>query len=465
MTQRDETQHDEPAARPGAASAPGRGFTNWSGSVSVPDAPRLAPGSVQEVSALLREACEHGGRLHAAGSGHSFTGVAAPRAGSAGRSAGGSLLLHRLSGVVDDARAEEGLLTLGAGTRLYELPELLAPYGLALENMGDIDRQTLAGALSTGTHGTGAGFGCLATQVRGLTLVDGQGTVHRIGPGDPRLAGAAVGLGVLGVIVDVTLQLVPAYALDLQVGSQSASEVFASWGALTAAHDHFEAFWFPHAHEAITKRTTRRPADTPSLPRSWVGRRVEDGVVSNTGLALLSRLAAWMPRATPWLNRTFGGLSPYRVVGPSHEVFVSDRSVHFHEMEYGVPLADLPEVMAEVCAVIRRRRWPVGFPLEVRSAAGDDLWLSMAHGGPRAYVAVHTVHDDGRARGYLAELERILVAAGGRPHWGKRHSLRHEQLAALYPRIGDFLALRRELDPAGVLGNASTDRVLGLTGP
>ena len=128
-----------------------------------------------------------------------------------------------------------------------------------------------------------------------------------------------------------------------------------------------------------------------------------------------------------------------------------------------MPLADLPEVMAEVQVVIRRRRWPVGFPLEVRSVAGDDLWLSMAHGAPRAFVAVHTVHGDGRARAWFAELERILVAAGGRPHWGKMHCLGAAELAPLYPRMGDFLALRRQLDPDRLFGNASTDRVLGLT--
>ncbi|WP_374929438.1 D-arabinono-1,4-lactone oxidase [Kytococcus sedentarius] len=439
------------------------GFATWSGTVRVPDAPCLTPDDLPGVVDAVRRAAAAGRRLHPAGSGHSFTGVAAPRAG--GDSPGASLRLDRLTGVVDDSRADQGLLTLGAGTPLHALPELLAPYGLALENMGDIDRQTLAGALSTGTHGTGAAFGCLATQVRGATLVDGTGEVHRIGPEDPRLGAVAVGLGVLGVLVDVTLQLVPAFSLDLRVDSAPVGELFDDWAEHTAAHDHFEAFWFPHHPRAITKATARRPADTTPVPRSWSGRTLTDGLLSNAGLAALARAADLLPGQAPWLNRTLGGLEPHRVVGPSHAVFVSSRTVRFREMEYGVPLADLPEVMREVQRALRRRRWPIGFPLEIRSVAGDDLWLSMAHGGPRAFIAVHTVHDHGRARGYFAELERILRAADGRPHWGKMHSLNAPELAARYPRMTDFQALRGQLDPARVLGNEYTDRVLGLTAP
>ncbi|ACV06510.1 D-arabinono-1,4-lactone oxidase [Kytococcus sedentarius DSM 20547] len=231
-------------------------------------------------------------------------------------------------------------------------------------------------------------------------------------------AGVAVGLGTLGVLVDLTLQLVPAFALDLQVDSAPADELFASWVERTAADDHVEAFWFPHHPRAITKTTTRRPADTAPVPRSWFGRTVTDGIVSNAGLAALARAADLFPRQAPWMNRTLGGLAPHRVVGPSHEVFVSHRTVRFREMEYG---------------------------------------------GPRAFVAVHTVHGDGRARAWFAELERILVAAGGRPRWGKMHSLGAAELAPLYPRMGGLLALRRQLDPDRLFGNASTDRVLGLT--
>lgn len=227
-----------------------------------------------------------------------------------------------------------------------------------------------------------------------------------------------MGLGTLGVLVDLTLQLVPAFALDLRVDSAPADELFASWVERTAADDHVEAFWFPHHPRAITKTTTRRPADTVPVPRSWFGRTVTDGIVSNAGLAALARAADLFPRQAPWMNRTLGGLAPHRVVGPSHEVFVSHRTVRFREMEYG---------------------------------------------GPRAFVAVHTVHGDGRARAWFAELERILVAAGGRPHWGKMHSLGAAELAPLYPRMADFRALRRQLDPDGLFGNASTDRVLGLT--
>ncbi|WP_462417484.1 D-arabinono-1,4-lactone oxidase [Kytococcus sp. Marseille-QA3725] len=436
------------------------GFRTWSGSVEVPEAPRATADGVEEVVESVRSSVREGRPIHPAGSGHSFTGVAAPRRGGTAP-AGRTLALTGLQGVVDDSRADEGLLTLAAGTPLHALPGVLAPYGLALENMGDIDRQTLAGAVSTGTHGTGLAFGGLATQVRGLTLVDGRGELHRLEEDDPRLAGAVVGLGALGVVVDLTLQLVPAYCLDLQVDRQPIDDVFGRWGEHSAAHDHFEAFWFPHHPRAITKATARRPADTETVDRGWWGEKVVDRVVSNVGLAALARATDLFPNAARRLNRTFGGLSPYRVCGPSHRVFVSSRTVRFREMEYAVPLADLPAVMAEVEAVVRRRRWPVGFPLEIRSSAGDDLWLSTCHGGPRAYVAVHTVHADGRARAWFAELERILVAAGGRPHWGKMHRLEAAELAGLYPRMEDFRTLRRELDPDGLFANEYTDRVLG----
>ncbi|MCI2959328.1 FAD-binding protein [Agromyces atrinae] len=435
-------------------TATGSTWRNWARTETARPARVERPATPSAVQRAVRAAAAQGLGIKAVGAGHSFTGIAV---------APGVLLdLTDLSGLLsvdrDTARA-----TFLAGTRLHQLPALLAPYGLALANMGDIDRQSIAGATSTGTHGTGIGFGGLATQIVSVTLVDGTGEFVRVSESENAelLPAARLGLGALGIVVEVTLQLVPAYVLHAVERPESLDEVLGAWEERVRAADHFEFYWFPHTDRALTKTNTRLPADAPLKPLGRVGRWVDDELLAN-GLyratcalgtavpAIVPRFAKIVDRVTG--NREFTDLSP--------NVFVTNRTVRFKEMEYAIPLAEVPAALAEIRALIDERGWRISFPLEIRAAAADDNWLSTAYGRESGYIAVHRYYREDE-REYFAAVEAILFGRGGRPHWGKMHSLGAEELASIYPRFDDFRAIRDLLDPAGLFTNAYLRRVLG----
>jgi FAD-linked oxidoreductase len=393
-------------------------------------------------------------RIKAVGAGHSFTGIAvAP---------GVQLDLEDLSGIVD-VDPERGRVTLAAGTHLHQLPRLLRPHGLALENMGDIDRQTIAGATSTGTHGTGGSFGGLATQVVGLTLVTGTGELLRIDEAENAdlLPAARLGLGALGVIVDVTLQCVPAYLLQAVERPEPLQETLDGYLERSAREDHFEFYWFPHTGTALTKTNTRLPLSAERRPLSRTGRWIDDELLANGVYRGVCALGTVAPAVIPPFSRLAQRMTGNRdFTDYSPSVFVTNRTVRFREQEYALPREAVPAALAEVKALIERRGWRISFPIEVRSAAADDLWLSTAYGRESGYIAVHRYYREDQ-REYFSAVEEIMVAHDGRPHWGKLHTRGADDLRALYPRFDDFLAVRDRLDPDRRFENAYLRRVLG----
>lgn len=431
-------------------------WRNWSGTAAASPAYRLAPRDESDVVRAVLAARERGLAVRAVGGGHSFTPAAVTD--------GVLLNLDHLAGVERVEPLEDGaLVTVGAGIRLGALNRELAARGLAMENLGDIDKQSVAGAVSTGTHGTGARFGGLSTQVRGVRLVGADGEVHETAPGTELFEAARLSLGAVGVITAMTLRVVPAFSLlareepwDLD-DALSALEGPDGWWQ---NEDHVDLYWFPYTRRAMVKRNTRVPlGEGPRL--SSARRWVDDDLLSNGVFEGVNRLATLVPRIVPALNAVSArALSARTYAAPSADVYVTPRRVVFREMEYAVPRAELRGVLDEIDAWLRRSREPVPFPVEVRCAAADDVWLSTAHGRDSAYVAVHQYHRLRHAR-YFAAAEAIFREAGGRPHWGKMHSLGAEDLADLYPRFEDFLAVRREVDPEGLFANAYTDRVLG----
>ncbi|MEB4613919.1 D-arabinono-1,4-lactone oxidase [Leucobacter sp. M11] len=431
-------------------------WKNWARTERSTPALEISPRSAKQVAAAVARARETGHPVKAIGASHSFTAI--------GATDGIRLRMDRLRGLVD-ADLATGRVTLWAGTHLYELPALLEPLGLALANMGDIDRQTISGAVSTGTHGTGLVFGGLATQVVGATLVTGTGetlTVVRDGENAELLPAVALGLGALGILVTVTLQCVPAFLLRAVERPMPLGEAVQTFQERCAREDHFEFYWFPHTESARTKTNTRLPADGPRAPLGRVSRYVDETLVSNTALRGLVSAERLVPRATPRVNRMIQSLSANReFTDVSSRVFVTKRTVKFREMEYAVPLADIPEVLAEIRTVIDRNRFTVSFPIEVRSAAADDLWLSTASGRDSGYVAVHRFWRENPEPLFRA-VEAVFRAAGGRPHWGKMHTRTAEDFRELYPRFDDFVAVRDRLDPGGVFRNPYLDRVLGV---
>jgi FAD-linked oxidoreductase len=388
------------------------------------------------------------------GAGHSFTGIAV---------APGALLeLRDLSGLVS-VDADRGRVTLLAGTRLHRIPALLAPFGLAMENLGDIDRQSISGAISTGTHGTGARFGGIAAQVVGATLVTASGDLLAVNEDEnPELVPAvALGLGALGILVDVTLQCVPAYVLHAVEQPEPLDDVLAALEDRVAAADHFEFYWFPHTDRAMTKTNTRLPDGAPRHPLSPVGKWIDDTLVGSGLHQVACSTGRAIPALVPTINRVSAKVWGDReFTDASARVFATSRSVRFREMEYALPVANVRPAFEALRALVDERGWRIGFPVEVRFAAADDRWMSTAHGRASGYIAVHRYWREDPTE-YFEAVEEIMLGFEGRPHWGKMHTLGAETFRERYPRFDDFVALRDRLDPERLFRNPYLDRVLG----
>lgn len=427
-------------------------WRNWGRNVTAVPLRSERPAGMADLQRSVARASAAGLRVKAVGAGHSFTAAAATD--------GVQLNLDGLQGLVS-ADTATGRVRLLAGTRLYQVPALLAPYGLAMPNLGDIDRQSLAGAISTGTHGTGAAFGGLSTQVRGLTLVQPDGGRLALTHDDPLLPAAALGLGALGVIAQVTLQCVPAFVLRAEERSEPLAEVLAGLTDRVKAADHFEFYWFPHTDRAATKTNTRLPGTAQRRPLSPAGRWLDETLLSNTVFRATCAAGRAAPAVIPAVNRAAARMLGGRdYADASDRVFAQRRTVRFREMEYALPAARLESAFTALRQLVRERRWRISFPVEVRWAAADGLWLSTAHGRDTAYIAVHRYYRE-EYRDYFDAVEEVMLAHGGRPHWGKLHTLTAADLAGRYPHFTDFLAVRDRLDPDRVFANAYLDRVLG----
>ncbi|MGN6325107.1 D-arabinono-1,4-lactone oxidase [Pseudolysinimonas sp.] len=428
-----------------------RVWRNWGRTVTARPAAVARPESVDEVAALVRFARGEGRTLKAVGAGHSFTAIAAAD--------DLQIDLGALSGI----RGIRGSrITFGAGTRLYDVAPLLRPHGLALENMGDIDRQTVAGATSTGTHGTGARFGGLATRIVGAELITGEGRPLTVSDTENAelLPAVQLGLGGLGILTTLTIDCVDAFLLHAVERPMGFDEVLDDVDAQMSATDHVEFYWWPHTERVMMKANTRLPGGAERRPVGAVADWVEERLLSNGVLAAKCAVGHAIPALTPAINRLATRVYGDReYVDHSHEVFTAPRDVRFREMEYALPREAVPSALRELRRAIDEAGWRIEFPVEVRVAAADDTWLSTAYGRDSGYIAVHrSVREDPTA--YFAAAERIFLAHDGRPHWGKMHSLGRAELEARYPRFGDFLAVRDRLDPERMFTNPYLARVL-----
>jgi L-gulono-1,4-lactone dehydrogenase len=437
-------------------------WQNWAGTATADPVRRHWPRSTQEIADAVTAAAKDGLTVRALGSGHSFTPAAA--------TSGAALDLSRWTGIVA-ADLDSGLVTVRSGTTIRELNAALDTLGLAMANLGDIDAQTVSGAISTGTHGTGAALGGIATQVTGLELVLADGSVVSCSASErPDLFGAArVSIGALGVLSAVTLRCVPAFSLAADERPMPLDEVLTRFGEFAAGNDHFEFYWFPYGKNALVKRNNRLspaggPVDSatgapPAMP-NW-RRFFEYEVMENAAFGALCRAGRAVPATIKPLNRLAAAtLSKRSYSAPSHQVFVTPRRVRFVESEYAVPREHLLDVLAELRAGVARLPDPVMFPVEVRIAAADDVWLSTAYGRESAYVAIHQYTGLPYAA-YFRLFESIATSVGGRPHWGKMHTRDAAYLSRAYPRFADFLRIRDETDPARVFANPYLTQVFG----
>ncbi|RXK51384.1 D-arabinono-1,4-lactone oxidase [Halorientalis pallida] len=423
-------------------------WRNWAGTASCHPQQWETPASEEELRELVAGLGPGAGTLRVAGSAHSFPPVVPS----------GDVLvtLENYSGIVDvDEAAQQ--VTVRAGTPLSHLSSELAAYGLAMENLGDIDHQTVAGAISTGTHGTGSDLGILSTQVARMGLITADGTVVECSPDErPDLFRAAqVSLGALGVISTVTLDVVPAYDLELRTRPMPLDACLDRLPELRSENRHFEFFWFPHTETAFVKTMNRTDADRTGPGGDF------DSKVENLAWEVLCRLSTRFPSTAPYATRAAAwSFSSDRAVGPSHELFAHDRTVRFAESEWSIPADEITPAIRELKAWIERHDEPVTFPVEVRYTAGDDIPLSPAYGRESGFVAVHKYHRKPHHR-YFEAVASILRERGGRPHWGKLHSLDGTDVPALYPEWNTFRRVREACDPGRLFLNDHLDRLFG----
>jgi len=426
-------------------------WSNWTGDQRCAPVEHVRPRDRDELAAAIVTAAEAGRRVSVAGSGHSFT--------EAALTDGTMIDVGALSGVIEADR-ESGLVKVGGGTVLAVLNEELHTLGLAMENLGDIDRQTVAGAIATGTHGTGAKLRNISAQVEAIELVTADGTVREFDSSQPDpLRAARVSVGALGAVSAVTLRCVPAFVLERIDSPQPREEVLAGFDERAEANDHFELFTFPYADSVLVLERNR--VEGAPRPRGRAAAYLNDIVLENWALEALSAAGRLVPRSIPALSRLAAALaSGGKTVDRSDRVFASERRVRFTEMEYGVPREHGPEAARRVIEWVRANRYPVFFPIEMRVAAGDDALLSPSHERDTAYIAVHQYRGM-EWRPYFEAVEAIMRDYGGRPHWGKRHFQTAETLAPLYPQWDRYQEARDELDPGRVFTNEYAARVLG----
>ena len=427
-------------------------WSNWAGTASCAPAAMASPADEDEIVRAVRAAASAGRRVRVAGTGHSFTDLCCTD--------GTLLKLDRYDRVLE-VDAERRLATVQGGITIARLSEELDRRGLALPNLGDVAYQTISGAISTATHGTGERMRNIPCQVAGLSLVLADGAVHRCSAEtDPEAFEVArVGLGALGVISTVTLRCEPTFNLHSIEEPRGLDEVLEEFDELAAANDHFELFWFPHTPVAQTVRRNR--TDEPARSRRRLAAYVDDILLENHAFGLVQRLgrarSAWIPPLARLSARLLGRSE---VVERSHRVFANERLVRFAEMEYAIPRGHVVPAVREVRSMIGRSGLRISFPIEVRVLGGDDIPLSTAFGRDTAYVAVHVYWRLPYER-YFREVEAIMRDLEGRPHWGKLHFQDAESLRPRYPLWDRFAAVRDRLDPERRFTNDYLRRVLG----
>ncbi|MGJ5834096.1 D-arabinono-1,4-lactone oxidase [Streptomyces ossamyceticus] len=427
-------------------------WRNWAGNVTARPVREVTPATVEELAAAVRRASEDDLRVKAVGTGHSFTAVAATD---------GVLIRPQLLTGIRNIDRDAMTVTVGAGTPLKRLNVALAREGLSLTNMGDIMEQTVSGATSTGTHGTGRESASIAAQIKGLELVTADGSILTCSATENAdvFAAARVGIGALGIVTAITFAVEPIFLLTAREEPMPFEKVLAEFDELHAENEHFEFYWFPHTGNTNTKRNNRSAGPEKPVPQlnSWF----EDEFLSNGVFQVANLVGQAVPATIPTIAQISSrALSARSYTDVPYKVFTSPRRVRFVEMEYAVPREALVDTLRELKAMVDRSNLRVSFPVEVRTAPADDITLSTASGRDSAYIAVHMFRGT-PYQAYFTAAERIFTAHEGRPHWGKVHTRDTDYFAKVYPRFGEFTALRDRLDPERRFQNDYLRRVLG----
>jgi len=426
-------------------------WKNWAGNQKSHPVRVEKPSSESDVVAIVKRAALNNQKVKAVGSGHSFTGIAVPNEVM--------IDLTRFNRVtnVDLAR---GLVTVQAGIVLSELNAQLERHQLSMPNLGDVTYQTLAGALSTSTHGTGLQRTGLAAQIVAFRMVTATGDVLICSEHENQevFHCGRVSLGALGVLTEVSLNVVPAFNLRAVEQTMRIDDVLRNFTQLITDNDFFEFYWVPHTKWALTKanNVSTDAIDSPSRFATWYNKMF----LENYAFGLLCRLGRLFPKLIPKLATIIPSSGRVEYVNISHRIFSSKRLVKFYEMEYSISLEALVPALREVMQMVADRGFKISFPVEVRCTASDNIPLSTSTGRQSAYIAVHMFKGTEYAE-YFSAVEAILRKYEGRPHWGKIHNLDASQISRLYPEYQRFIEVRNQLDPEGVFTNDYLRRVLG----
>jgi FAD-linked oxidoreductase len=417
---------------------------NWSGSVQSTPQEIVTPRSIDELARMVKTYGQQGRHVRVVGSGHSFTPLV--------ETDDALVSLENMQGI-ESLDETHGTVSALGGTRLKSLGKALFARGLAQENLGDIDVQSIAGAISTGTHGTGIRFGTLSTQIEKLTLVTADGELLECSPEhNPDIFKAAqVSLGTLGIIAKATVRVVPAKRMHFKSHRESLDDCLTNLERYKQENSHFEFFWFPYTKWVQAKflNETGEPASKSNMWGTF-----NKIVMENYVYGLLSESCRVVPQLTKSVSNVSAmGIAPVDEIDYSHRLFATPRMVRFQEMEYNIPAEHVGAVLNEIRECIEQHQFAVHFPLECRFVHADDIWLSPAYQRDSSYIAVH-MYKGMPYRSYFYYMEQIFRRYSGRPHWGKIHTQTAESLATLYPHWHDFRRIRAELDPNGMFLNS-----------
>lgn len=418
-------------------------WKNWSRTVMNKPEAYYFPKTLQDMKQLVDHCRTTGKKMRVVGAGHSFTPLVA--------TSEALVSLEHFTGI-DSIDHKQNRVTVWAGTTLKDLGEWLYEQGYAMENLGDINVQSIAGAISTGTHGTGITFGSISTQVTSITLLTSTGELLHISQEENKayFNATRVSLGMLGVIVKVQLQVIPRHQLTSETYKITFPEVLEQLDPLRQQNQHFEFFWFPYTNTVQAKQINRAKSETVN---SKQGNSFNQIVVENGLLWVLSQLCRMQPKWSKAVsNLSALGIPNATETGDSHHLYATPRLVRFYEMEYSVPANQMRSVLTDIQHVLEKHRFRVHFPIECRYVKGDDIWLSPAYQRDSAYIAVH-MFKGMEFQPYFSAVEEIFEHYRGRAHWGKMHTMTTEKLEHAYPKFHDFLRVREELDPYRMFTN------------
>ena len=426
---------------------------NWSGKIQWTPSKIFYPETEDAIQGVVKQAISASKKVRIIGAGHSFTPLA--------KTDDYLIVLDKYEGLISVDKQKHQVVAK-AGTKLFALSELLFENGLAMENMGDIDRQSIAGTISTGTHGTGKNLKSISNQVIALRFINGKGEIIECSEEKNKdlFKATQVSMGTLGVITEITMQCVPAYKLKLENRKEKLSKVLEELEDRISKNRNFEFYWFPYSDTVWSKTSniTDAPPDKINIANTF-----SEYVLENYAYKLLTEFAYNFPSKNEWASKfTAKSVSTFTKVYHSHKIYATKRMVKFNEMEYNIPAASFQDVWKEIMQTVNSKKYDIHFPMEVRFVKGDDIYMSPAYKRDSAYIACHT-YNKKDPKLFFAALESIFIKYGGRPHWGKMNTLTPKRIEDTYPEFDRFLKHREDQDPGNIFISPYFKSLFGLS--